>query len=265
MQDTTGESCVGDGSSLENEISSSFGMPERLSKTPTYSLMQRSYSARSRSAFQNNPLIEASYIVAICESRGINAEIGVAAIDTRTSECIISQFSDCSLHINTSYFLNLYIPKKILVCASSNNENVGILQLLKNMFKTDDICILPRRCFNESMGCNILNTYSIEPCNEICNDTSSKYYCLSSLFALIRYLEEQEEISFHKNSLKITFKTLEGCMFIDSQTAAALELVTNLRDKKSKKHLLGVMNYTSTAMGYRMLRLQLLQPPLGKH
>lgn len=265
MEDMAAESCAWDDDSLSIDIPHPVGISRPFSKTPSALTVPRAFSIKAGAGLQSNPLIEASYVVAICESRGTCTEIGVAAIDTRTSECIISQFSDCSLHIRTAYFLNLYAPKRILLCASSSNENAEIVQLLKSMVRPEDICIIPRRHFNDLAGNRILDTYSIESSTSGCTDKTSKYFCLSSLQALFNYLEGEEKITFRKNSLKITFKTLDGCMFIDSQTAAALELVASLKDKKSKKHLLAVMNYTSTAMGYRMLRLQLLQPPLGKH
>ncbi|PHH66757.1 hypothetical protein CDD81_5889 [Ophiocordyceps australis] len=50
-------------------------------------------------------------------------------------------------------------------------------------------------------------------------------------------------------------------MMIDISAIQSLEIMQNLRDHKSKDSLYGLLNYTSTPMGARMLRNNILQPP----
>lgn len=49
-------------------------------------------------------------------------------------------------------------------------------------------------------------------------------------------------------------------MMIDLSTIAALELIQNLQNQKSKHSLFGLLNETLTAMGARFLRSNVLQP-----
>ena len=49
-------------------------------------------------------------------------------------------------------------------------------------------------------------------------------------------------------------------MMIDLSTIRALELIQNLQNAKSKDCLFGLLNQTSTPMGSRLLRSNILQP-----
>lgn len=49
-------------------------------------------------------------------------------------------------------------------------------------------------------------------------------------------------------------------MSIDSTTVRCLELIQNLQNEKSTDSLFGLLNNTSTAMGARLLRSNILQP-----
>lgn len=48
---------------------------------------------------------------------------------------------------------------------------------------------------------------------------------------------------------------------IDISAIQSLEIMQNLRSSKSKESLFGLLNHTSTPMGSRMLRSNILQPP----
>jgi DNA mismatch repair protein MSH4 len=205
------------------------------------------------------------YVMAICESRGLSPQIGIAAFDLRTSECILAQFPDCPLYTNILYFLNIYIPQTIILCSSMSNSgsrgesSARIMDALEQIISLESIHQISRRYFNDSMGIQCFSEFAI---NESLGDLNSKYFSLSSFNALLKWLEEKNDVFFQKKSLHITFKTLDGCMFIDSQTAKNLELCSNLSSRTSKAHLLGAINFTSTSIGYRFLRLQILQPSI---
>ena len=53
-------------------------------------------------------------------------------------------------------------------------------------------------------------------------------------------------------------------MTIDLSTIFSLELIQNLQNPKSKDSLFGLMNETSTPMGARLLRTNILQPSTEK-
>lgn len=49
-------------------------------------------------------------------------------------------------------------------------------------------------------------------------------------------------------------------MMIDTETARNLELVGNMKNKKSKNSLFGILNHTYTSMAARLLRANILAP-----
>ena len=51
---------------------------------------------------------------------------------------------------------------------------------------------------------------------------------------------------------------------IDLSTAASLEIIKNLQNPKSRDCLFGLLNETLTPMGSRLLRINILQPPIAQ-
>ncbi|KXN88409.1 hypothetical protein AN958_07315 [Leucoagaricus sp. SymC.cos] len=92
---------------------------------------------------------------------------------------------------------------------------------------------------------------------------SNKYYTLSAACALFKYAEAQMNVRFAASSLKIRYRAVDGTMMIDPETAKNLELVKNISSRKSNHTLFGTLNYTSTAMGTRLLRVNILSSITG--
>ena len=99
-----------------------------------------------------------------------------------------------------------------------------------------------------------------EDCSSIDIQLKSKYYCLASCAALLKYLETVENLMYAPKSLRVVFKSAVDTMFIDPTTAKLLELIVNLNDPKSPHTVFGAINRTKTRSGYRLLRSNLLQP-----
>lgn len=76
----------------------------------------------------------------------------------------------------------------------------------------------------------------------------------------MRYIEIELERTFAARSLRIRFEPCEGSMVIDLTTIVSLELIQNRQDVKSKDCLFGLLNATTTPMGARLLRANVLQP-----
>jgi len=89
----------------------------------------------------------------------------------------------------------------------------------------------------------------------------NKNLAVSAAGALLYYLKK-----VRKDSLalirKISFIHPSDQMALDASTIRNLELVKNLRDGRVENSLLGVIDYTVTPMGGRLLRSRLLQPLL---
>ncbi|GAA5868078.1 hypothetical protein JCM3774_001010 [Rhodotorula dairenensis] len=87
-----------------------------------------------------------------------------------------------------------------------------------------------------------------------------RYYSLSAASALFHWLEHAHGLAFGPGTLRITYEPPEGTCLIDGDSARNLELVSNLLNKNSKQHLLGMLNHCFTPMGTRFLRANILSP-----
>lgn len=77
----------------------------------------------------------------------------------------------------------------------------------------------------------------------------------------MKFIEHHFTINFAPHSLRIRYQPSEDTMMIDISAIQSLEIMHNLRNSKSKDCLFGLLNHTSTPMGSRMLRSNILQPP----
>lgn len=76
----------------------------------------------------------------------------------------------------------------------------------------------------------------------------------------LKYIELELQRVFASHSLRIKFEPSQGSMTIDLATIVSLELIQNLHNAKSKDSLYGLLNETTTPMGARLLRANILQP-----
>lgn len=90
-------------------------------------------------------------------------------------------------------------------------------------------------------------------------DISNKKLAISSINALIEYIEETQKTSLdHIN--KITVYQTSKYMALDINARRNLEITEKMRDKSKKGTLLWVLDKTSTSMGGRLLRRWLSDP-----
>ena len=68
-------------------------------------------------------------------------------------------------------------------------------------------------------------------------------------------------MTFVPHSLRIKYQPSDATMMIDISAFQSLEIMQNSRNAKSKDCLFGLLNNTTTPMGNRMLRSNMLQPP----
>ncbi|KAK0063937.1 mutS protein 4-like isoform X1 [Biomphalaria pfeifferi] len=90
---------------------------------------------------------------------------------------------------------------------------------------------------------------------------STKYYCLATTAALLKYVEFIQNMIFAPNSLKAEFRGCEHSTMIDSTTVKHLELLLNVKNPQNQHTLFKLLDYTKTPGGSRLLRSNLLQPP----
>ncbi|KAI9321902.1 muts domain V-domain-containing protein [Dichotomocladium elegans] len=200
-------------------------------------------------------------IMALAESRGVAAEVGVCVIHSSTGECILSQVSDSQSYPRTLHKINLHDPDKILLVSSAVDSCINQLyQSIDRHFPQTNITAVPRRYFNEEAGKKMIEDYGLEEASTLFLDISSKYYCLAAVAAAFRYIREHEGVVFASHTVKFSYQGAEGTMRIDLATARNLELVSNMIHRNNKDTLLGALNHTVTPMGARLLRMNILQP-----
>lgn len=126
-----------------------------------------------------------------------------------------------------------------------------------NMF----FCNLSKEIFfflQEAKGSEFISCLS--SCLVSLGSVESLYLSLSCVGAVIKYCEHVQQQTFANGSLKIQWRAVEGWMQLDAGTVRELELVRNARTGDTKMSMLGMMNFTRTAGGGRLLRTSLLQP-----
>ena len=80
-------------------------------------------------------------------------------------------------------------------------------------------------------------------------DLISKYIVLAGAYCLLRYIENCSGFLFPSNSIRVIFTSqTPGKLFIDSQTAKNLELITDLRSGNQIASLYGAIKMTKTVV-----------------
>lgn len=246
----------------------------------------RSMTARPTTAASAH---EASYVVALLEGRGVSREVGLAALDKDTGSCVLVQIADCQTYVKTLHQLHLHPPLIILVPdtflltqdsafvnsasgASTGRRGKGsgstltatslLVDYVREEFPCAAIEPVGRKYWNDAGGLEFVMQLCLEdderPATILA--ASNKYYALSSACALFKFAESQMNVRFAPGSLRICYRAVEGTMMIDPDTVKNLELVKNITSHKSNHTLFGTLNFTFTAMGSRLLRINILSP-----
>ncbi|GAB1599457.1 mutS protein homolog 4 [Argonauta hians] len=203
-------------------------------------------------------------IVAIVEGRGqAKGEIGMTSIDLKCPVLTLSQFSDSQTYVKVMTKLQILQPIEIVIpsTACENGNMTKLFQVISNHFSNCCISNIQRKYFNESKGIQLIKQLCLPDYSSVEMEVASKYYCLATASALLKYVEFIQNIVYAPATLKIVFRGCENTTMIDVTTAKNLELVHNLRDPKSTHSLFGLLNYCKTAGGVRLLRANILQPP----
>ena len=204
---------------------------------------------------------DSEFVVCIVEGRGIQTEVGMAAIDLRTSSCLISQFADSQSYSSVLHRLHILDPIQILMPKTCVDPQSKLCKIITDHFEAT-IVPVDRKLFSDVAGLHAINTFGIQNCIQLTPGLPTKYFCLAATGALIKFFENTEKISFVPNSVQFKFQSLDASVTIDALTSRNLELVTNLISPNGPT-LFKVLNHTSTPMGSRLLRMNILQPMNG--
>ncbi|NXK51882.1 MSH4 protein, partial [Chauna torquata] len=219
------------------------------------------YSVTSSSAVSAHTT--ASVIVAVVEGRGLaRGEVGMASIDLKNPEVVISQFADNTTYAKVITKLKILTPLEIIMpnTACDAGNTTKLFHLIAEHFKNVTFTTVQRKYFNETRGLEYIEQLCASEFSTIFMEVQSKYYCLAAAAALLKYVEFIQNSVYAPKSLKVRFQGSEKTAMIDSSSAQNLELVTNNRDSRNGHTLFGVLNYTKTPGGSRRLRSNILEP-----
>ncbi|XP_056350221.1 mutS protein homolog 4 isoform X3 [Oenanthe melanoleuca] len=221
------------------------------------------YSVTSSSAVSAHSV--GSVIVAVVEGRGLaRGEVGMASIDLKNPEMILSQFADNTTYAKVITKLKILTPLEIIMSntACDVGNTTKLFSLVTEHFKNVTFTTVQRKYFNETKGLEYIEQLCASEFSTIFMEVQSKYYCLAAAAALLKYVEFIQNAVYAPKSLKVRFQGSEKTAMIDSSSAQNLELVINNRDSRNGHTLLGVLNYTKTPGGSRRLRSNILEPPV---
>uniref|UniRef100_G1TB80 MutS protein homolog 4 n=1 Tax=Oryctolagus cuniculus TaxID=9986 RepID=G1TB80_RABIT len=221
---------------------------------------QVGYSATSSSAVSAHT---PSVIVAVVEGRGLaRGEIGMASIDLKSPQIILSQFADNTTYAKVITKLKILSPLEIIMsntaCVVGNSTK--LFTLITENFKNVNFTTVQRKYFNETKGLEYIEQFCTAEFSTVLMEVQSKYYCLAAVAALLKYVEFIQNSVYAPKSLKICFQGSEQTAMIDSSSAQNLELLVNNQDYRNNHTLFGVLNYTKTPGGSRRLRSNILEP-----
>ncbi|CAG5866395.1 unnamed protein product [Menidia menidia] len=189
-------------------------------------------------------------------------EIGMASLDLKCPELVLSQFADTGTYAKVITRIHISVPVEILMpdTACEKGKGTKLFKLITENFSGVTFTAVQRKYFNEKKGLEYIQQLCAPEFGTVLMEVQAKYYCLAAAAALLKYLEFLQNSVYAAKSLKVTFKGSEQTAMIDSASAVNLELVVNNRDHRSEHTLLGVLNYTKTPGGTRRLRSNILEP-----
>ncbi|XP_042884592.1 mutS protein homolog 4-like isoform X2 [Penaeus japonicus] len=243
------------------------------SKTPSTGRTTILGSAHSRtpgSARSTAPAhvgaIPPSTIVAVVEGRGqARGEVGVAALDLRRPHLSLAQFSDTHTYTRTLTKLTVLNPLEVII-ASTAVEGVagvggrsGLVRVLQESLADVSVTAIHRRYFKDTRGLAIIKHLAAPHCTYVERHLATKYYCLASVAALMKYIECIQHVTYAPHTLHVELSSSENTMSIEHSTCRKLELVRSLRGSWEDS-LFGALRHTRTPGGTRLLRASLLQP-----
>lgn len=207
----------------------------------------------------------------------------------------LSQISDDPWYTGLLTKLNILQPVLIIVPhtiydARPETVEAKMLQFVRLQFPAFNILKIPRRHFNNADGKELLTKHCSENYDSLRRSIEQKYYALSAVSGLLKYLEHVFAIHFIERSLKLVFTSkfahmLIGkkcgfqttssqslsrscflfylCKLADVDSTHRLELLSPMTFRTSTKNhvsLFALLNNCITSIGKRTLRARILQP-----
>ncbi|KAI6778028.1 uncharacterized protein J7T54_005815 [Emericellopsis cladophorae] len=203
-------------------------------------------------------------ICAVSEARGVTRSVGVAFVNVTLGKVTMSQICDNQSYFKSIHEIQMNKPTRIIFMSTAcpPSRPSTLYDLVNNLIPEARIDLYDRAAWAASSGLDLLRNLAFETdVSPLTVAIQEKYYATSSVCAAMKYIEHQFAITFVPHSLRISYQPSDGTMMIDISAFQSLEIMQNARDPKSKESLFGLLNQTTTPMGTRMLRRNMLQPP----
>nr|XP_027211998.1 mutS protein homolog 4-like [Penaeus vannamei] len=223
-------------------------------------------SARSSAPSARARAVPPSTVVAVAEGRGqARGEVGVAAIDLRRPHLSLAQFSDTHTYTRTLTKLIVLNPLEVVIASTAVDGAAGVggrsglVRVLQESLAEVSITAIHRRYFKDTRGLAIVKHLAAPHCAYVERHLATKYYCLATVAALMKYIECIQHVTYAPHTLHVELSSSENTMNIEHSTCRKLELVRSLRGSWEDS-LFGALRHTRTPGGTRLLRASLLQP-----
>jgi DNA mismatch repair protein MSH4 len=159
----------------------------------------------------------------------------------------------------------------------------ALVVCLEKEFPGTEVVALDREHWNESEGLRMVDRFAWRTDIKAIRRNLEHNFYVSCAFSAVSsriviviaaanvygqvmaYVEEETDVIFRDNSLRIRYKQPADTMGLDRSTITFLELFQNIRNTKGKSSTLCcLLNNTLTPQGRRMVRSVLLQPSTNK-
>ncbi|XP_037802135.1 mutS protein homolog 4-like [Penaeus monodon] len=268
-----GDKCPGRGRKRTPSWAGSKDTSTGCFRTPSTGRTTALGSARSsctpgsaRSTAPSARPVPPSTIVAVAEGRGqARGEVGVAALDLRRPHLSLAQFSDTHTYTRTLTKLTVLNPLEVVIASTAVDGAAGaggaskLVRVLQECLAEVSITAIQRRYFKDTRGLAIVKHLAAPHCAYVERHLATKYYCLASVAALMKYIECVQHVTYAPHTLHVELSSSENTMSIEHSTCRKLELVRSLRGSWEDS-LFGALRHTRTPGGTRLLRASLLQP-----
>jgi len=214
-------------------------------------------------------------------SENLARETCVSSLDAGLPiEMQVTKQANGKTYIETLNYLEILRPDEILLNEGRRNSPLArkIVKKYKdeNSLEEDDashnnatleckstsvIKFLPRHYFDQTRGAELLRKICLE---DTYNATMlEEYIILASSHAVLQYAQVCLGATFAKNCIFLKIEASgRDRMSIDRASVHHLELLNNAKTGKVQHSLVGTVDCTKTSVGARLLRTNLLAPPM---
>jgi DNA mismatch repair ATPase MutS len=115
-----------------------------------------------------------------------------------------------------------------------------------------NIVQVSRQCFDQNAGTMKVETVAS---SFLPTEVLRLHHLMAASYAVLKYVEHVQNITFSKNGLIVEFQGLKGKLQIDHDSAINLEIISNKRNGRehSSASLFGLF-FCNTVVGARLLR-----------